>query len=143
MREQLLHVVSLIHTGLAVAGVAGTALIVGYGRMSARALRRTAPTTPRPLLAAERVTLRRWAQRDLALFVATMVTVVAFSLAFGFPKSDPAVVVVGYAVLLALVAASLAHHFTARCPVCRRHIGFQQSLGLPDTCEVCQTRLHS
>ena len=143
MREQLVHVVSLIHAGLAVAGVAGTAFIVVYGRVSARTLRRTAPTPTRPLLAAERVTLRRWAQRDVALFVATMVTVVAFSLAFGFPKSDPAVVVVGYVVLLALVAATLAHHFAARCPVCHRHIGFQQSLGLPDTCEVCRTQLHS
>ena len=55
----------------------------------------------------------------------------------------PAVLVVGYVVLLALVAATLAHHFAARCPVCHRHIGFQQSLGLPDTCEVCRTQLHS
>ena len=135
--------ISLVHTGLAAAGVVGTAFIVVYGRMSARTLRRAATIPARPLVLAERVALRRWAQRDLALFVATMVTIAVVSLAFGFPQSEPALLLVGYVVLLATAAAALTHHFTARCPVCHRRLGFQQSLGLPDTCEVCHTSLHS
>jgi hypothetical protein len=125
-----------VHVWLSVAATILTAAIIVYARLSALRLRRLhAASDPRVLTTDEMGRLGQWGRRDVAAFIATMAVLVGYSVLAGFVA--PGAMVVGYAVVIGLAIASLAHHFAACCPSCRRRIGLQSGLGLPLYCEIC------
>ncbi len=128
-----------IHGLLSLAGSVFFAFVVVYGRVSYLRLRaRYASGTPRMLTPHEVDGLRQWGRRDIVGFVVTIAYLVLFSFVGGFRMLPPPLLVAGEIVLVTLVAALLAHHFTVRCPVCGRSLGLQSGLGLPYFCEICR-----
>lgn len=124
---------------LSIIGVALVVVILVYGRISAFRLRNEyAANDPRELSEQEREELSAWARRDIQFFILAMVSIVLFSIFSTFFSASPQVVIIAYLFFLGLLGVCLVHHFSARCPNCARAIGFQSSLGLPYTCEVCR-----
>jgi hypothetical protein len=128
---------SLSASAMAVMGL-GLAFVLVYGRLSAISRRRLPFAPPRPLTQAELDGLRHWQRRTLRWFVGTMGLLVAFGVLSALARwIPPWGTLAAQAALLCIAAAGLAVHFSGRCPLCGRRIGFQSSLVLPTACEIC------
>lgn len=109
-----------------------------YGRVSALARRSPVSAPARPLTGRELDSLRAWQRRTLRGFLVTMVALLVFGGACVSYRWLPASLYVAvYLVVLCIASAGLAIHFSGRCPVCDRRIGFQSALLLPPACEIC------
>jgi len=128
---------SLSASAMAVMGL-GLSFVLVYGRLSAIARRRLPFAPPRPLTQAELEGLRHWQRRTLRWFVVTMGLVVALGVLSAFARwIPPSGILAAQGAVLCVAAFGLAVHFSGRCPLCGRHIGFQSSLVLPTACEIC------
>ncbi len=114
------------------------ACVLVYGRVSTASRRRQWPAPARPLTQAELDGLAAWQRRTLLWFLVTMGALTLYSIVCVAGRWLPAwAVLASWASVLATAMAGLAAHFSARCPVCGRRIGFQSALVLPTTCDVC------
>src|SRR5262249_4102507 len=114
------------------------AAVLVWGRLSAL-WRRRAPLAPaRPLTQPELAELRNWERRARRWFVVAMVLIVAYGAVCALARWIPVSLILGaQAVVLGMAFVALAVHFSGRCPLCGRRIGFQSSLVLPLACEIC------
>ena len=116
----------------------GLAALLVYGRLNAIARRRLPLAPPRPLTEPELASLRRWQRTTLRWFVVVISLVVVLGGLAPLTRWIPvAWYLAAQGAILCVAVAGLAVHFSGRCPLCARRIGFQSSLVLPVACEIC------
>ena len=135
-----------MHTAAIILGLIGVLvpfLLIGLRRYALRpaATVRWKQTPPAPLTGGALCRLAAWQRHNLLLFAAFVILVLGGGLIHwtGLAKNGIGLMVFTGFLLVGLLG--LAHHFSAKCPLCGLRIGVQNSLVLPCTCLRCGVTL--